>query len=339
MSESYTKDTSASGRLANIREPIPWYRRALAIRELTILIPLLLLVAIVSIINPVFFSYYNFISVTRAVSLTGIVAMGMTFILVARELDLSVGSVLGLASVMTGLALVNGAPIWAGILAGLATGLGIGFMNGLMTIRLRIPSLIVTLGTMYIARGCVYVITMGRPIYPMPQIMQDIGTGKVLGIPNAVYMLAIIAIICHFMLTRTVFGREVRSIGGNPEAARVTGINSDRVRLSVFMMSGLLAGLAGILMLGRLNSAEPGAGEALEMTVIASTIIGGTSLFGGYGTIPGTIIGTILTGILVSALVLLHIPAYYERIVIGIIIIVAVTLDQYQRRKLLQMSS
>ncbi len=313
-----------------------WLRWIFSFRESTILMPLILIVVVVGLINPVFFSYYNFISIARAVSLTAIVAMGMTFILVAREIDLSVGSILGLASCTTGLALVHGAPVPVGILVGLGTGLLMGFLNGLMTVRLRIPSFIVTLGTMYVGRGLVYVITMGRPIYPMPQAMQDIGVGKIGPIPNAVYILVVLAIFSAFILNRTVFGREVRAVGGNAEAARLTGINSDRVRLLVFVFTGFCAGIAGVLMLGRLNSAEPGAGVALEMTVIASTIIGGTSMFGGYGTIVGTVIGTILTGILVSALVLLRIPAYYEQVVVGVIIIFAVTLDQYQRRRMMR---
>ena len=310
--------------------------KLMSFRESTILLPMLLLIVIVGIINPVFFSYYNFISVARAVSLTAIVAMGMTFVLTAREIDLSVGSILGLSSVTTGWALVHGAPVPVGIVVGICTGLLLGFLNGFMTVRLGIPSLIVTLGTMYAGRGFVYVITMGRPIYPMPQALQDIGVGKIGPVPNAVYVLVVIALIAHFLLTRTVFGREVRAVGGNPEAARVTGIGVDRVRLCVFLLTGITAGVAGVLMLGRLNSAEPGAGISLELTVIASTIIGGTSLFGGYGTIPGTLIGTVLTGILVSALVLLHIPAYYEQVVVGVIIILAVTMDQVQRRRLLR---
>jgi ribose transport system permease protein len=238
--------------------------------------------------------------------------------------------------VIAGLVLVKGAPLIVGILAGVLTGLFMGMLNGLMTIRLRIPSLIVTLGTLYAGRGMVYVITQGMPIYPMPQGLQDLGVGKIAGIPNAVYILVVMAILAHFILTRTVYGREVRAVGGNPEAARVTGINVDRVRMSVFLLTGLCAGIAGVLMLGRLNSAEPGAGEALELTVIASTIIGGTSLFGGWGTIAGTIIGTALTGVLVNALVLLRVPAYWEKVVVGAIIIAAVTLDQYQRRQILR---
>jgi ribose transport system permease protein len=222
-----------------------------------------------------------------------------------------------------------------GIVSGILTGVIIGFLNGLMTVRLRIPSLIVTLGTLYAARGLVYVTTMGMPIYPMPKTLQDIGVGKIAGIPNAAYILLVLAVLMHFIMTRTVYGREVRAVGGNREAARVTGINVDRVRLTVFVLTGLCAGIAGVLMLGRLNSAEPGAGEALEMTVIASTIIGGTSMFGGSGTIPGTIIGAALTGVLVSALVLLNVPAYWEKVVVGVIIIMAVTIDQYQRRQLL----
>lgn len=320
-------------------QSVPWYRRVLAFREMTILVPLVLIVVVVGAINPLFFSYYNFISVARAVSLTAIVGMGMTFILTAREIDLSVGSTLGFSGVTAGWALVHGAPIPVGILVGICTGVVIGFLNGLMTVRLRIPSLIVTLGTMYAVRGFVYIVTMGQPIYPMPQALQNIGVGKIGPIPNPVYILLVLAVISHFALTRTVFGREVRAVGGNREAARVTGINIDKSRLWVFVFAGFCAGVAGVLMLGRLNSAEPSAGVGLELTVIASTIIGGTSLFGGYGTILGTVIGTILTGILVSALVLLHVPAYYEQVVIGIIIIVAVTIDQFQKSRLLRSST
>ena len=310
--------------------------RVLQVRELTTLVPLLLVCIGVSLYNPVFLSYYNFISIARAVALTAIMTLGMTYVLIAKEIDLSVGSTLGLSGVMAGSLLVRGAPIWAGIVAGLLTGLVVGTLNGVMVVRLKIPSMIVTLGTMYMGRGLIYVITMGSPIYPMPAQLQEIGVGKIAGIPNAVYILVVMAVFAHFVLRRTIYGREVQAVGGDVEASRVTGIDVDRVRMSVFAVAGLCAGIAGVLMLGRLNSAEPGAGLNQEMIVIASTIIGGTSMFGGSGTIVGSMIGAALTGVLVSALVLLGIPAYWEKVVIGAIIILAVTIDYYQRRKLLR---
>ena len=312
------------------------FDKVLQIRELTTLVPLLLICIGVSLYNPVFLSYYNFISIARAVALTAIVALGMTYVLIAKEIDLSVGSTLGLAGVTAGWLLVRGAPIWLGIVAGLLTGLAVGLLNGVLIVRLRIPSMIVTLGTMYMGRGLIYVITMGSPIYPMPAQLQEIGVGKIAGIPNAVYILAVMAIFAHFILRRTIYGREVQAVGGDVEASRVTGIDVNRVRVSVFVVAGFCAGVAGVLMLGRLNSAEPGAGFNQEMIVIASTIIGGTSMAGGSGTIVGTLIGSALTGVLVSALVLLGIPSYWEKVVVGAIIILAVTIDYYQRRKLLR---
>jgi len=306
---------------------------AINFREAGILVSLILICAVTTIINPIFISKDNIIDVLRSISFTLIASVGMTFVLISAGLDLSVGSILGLSGMITGMGLVNGIPIVPSILLGLAAALVIGLFNGLVIVRFGIPPLIVTLGTMNIARGIVYVISKGRPFYPFPDAFNAIGQGTLFGIPYAIYLAIVLAIAADWVLRNTVFGRSVFALGGNEEASRVAGIDTKRIKVLIYCIVAIMAGITGILMAARLSSSQAGAGTGWEMTVIASVIIGGTSMFGGSGSIFGTVIGTAIMVVLTNAMVLMQVDVYWQKIVVGFIIILAVGLDTYRRSK------
>jgi len=227
----------------------------------------------------------------------------------------------------------SGVPVAVSILTGLVFGLAAGLINGLLVVKLHIPALIVTLGMMYICDGLILIVTMGSPVYPLPYSFKKLGQGTVFGIPNIIMISLALALIGAFVLKNTKYGRQVYAIGGNRETARLAGIPVDATQVSVYVLSAASAALAGILMAGRLNSAQPGAGNGYEMTVVAAVIIGGTSMFGGAGSILGTLLGSLLMTVIENVLLLMKISAYWQSLVIGIIIIFAVGLDQYRRTK------
>jgi ribose/xylose/arabinose/galactoside ABC-type transport system permease subunit len=308
-------------------------KRIFGKRETTIAIPLVLIIIIVSFVNPVFVSFDNIVNVLRQTSFVFIVGIGMTFILISAGLDLSVGSVLALGGVIAGLAVKTNMAIPLAILLGVLSGAAVGLFNGIFITKYKIPSLIVTLGMMYFARGIVQVLTRGEPVYPLPDSFNYIGQGEILGFPIVVYIALVLAIIAHITLTKTGFGRSVYAIGGNQETARLSGINITRVSIWVYVLTGIAAALTGILTAARVASAQSNAGIGMELQVVASCIIGGTSMFGGVGTILGTLIGTAFMSVVANGMVLLKISVYYQSMVIGAIIILAVGIDQYSRKK------
>jgi ribose/xylose/arabinose/galactoside ABC-type transport system permease subunit len=308
-------------------------KRVLNKREMGIALPLVLLVIIVGIVNPVFFAFDNIINILRQSSFTFIIGVAMTFVLVGAGLDLSVGSVLALGGVISGLALLAGIPIWISILLGILAGVAVGVFNGVVIARFRIPSLIVTLGMLYFARGVVQVLTRGNPVYPLPNAFNFLGQGFLWGIPVVVIVAAVLGVIGHIVLTQTAFGRAVFAVGGNRETARLSGINVERVLLWVYVLCGGAAGLTGVLTAARLASALSNAGTGMELQVIAACIIGGTSMFGGSGSILGTLIGVAFMNIIANGMVLMRISVYYQAMVIGAIIILAVGIDQYNRKR------
>lgn len=307
--------------------------KKLRFREAGILFALLTICFVTAFINPIFISRDNLIDVSRTISFTLIVAVGMTFVLISGGLDLSVGSQIGLAGMATGWALINGAPILLAILVGILFGMFFGAVNGLIIVRFHIPPLIATLGSMYIARGIVYVISRGRPFYPFPDGFKILGQGALWGIPYSVYFALLMVLASHYVLSRTVFGRSVLALGGNEEATRVSGVRTGRIKVMVYILSGLCASLTGILMASRLSSSQAGAGTGWELTVIASVIIGGTSMYGGSGSIIGTVIGAAIMSVLTNAMVLMNVSVYWQNIFVGFIIILAVGLDTYRRLK------
>ncbi len=303
-------------------------------KEGGIILSFVLICAVTAAINPVFISVDNIIDVLRSISFTLVASVGMTFVLISAGLDLSVGSVLGLSGMVAGMALVKGIGIVPSILLGLLAGGATGAANGLMIVKFKIPPLIVTLGTMNIARGIVFVISKGRPFYPFPAAFNAIGQGTLFGVPYAIYLAFASALLAHWMLKNTVFGRSVFALGGNEEAARVSGIHTDRIKIAIYTIAALMASAAGILMAARLSSAQANAGTGWELTVIASVIIGGTSMYGGSGSILGTVVGTAIMTVLTNAMVLMRVDPYWQRIAVGAIIILAVGLDTYRRSRI-----
>jgi ribose/xylose/arabinose/galactoside ABC-type transport system permease subunit len=314
-------------------KPQNFFKRLIKIREATMMMSLIVVILIIGIGNPAFFKVDNIVAVLRSTSFIFIMAIAMTYVLISAELDLSVGAVLAMAGLLTSTAMFNGVPIVFAILIGLAYGVLMGLFNGLLVTKASIPSLIVTLGTMYIGRGLTLILTQGAPIYPLPDAFNAIAQGESLVIPNLVLIAVVLAVIAHIVLKHTRYGRSVYATGGNRETARLAGINVDFIRISVFVLTGVASAAAGILMASRLGSGQPSAGQGYELLVIASAIIGGTSLFGGAGTILGTAIGALLMSVIQNGMVLLKISGNWHNLVIGVIIILAVGLDQYRRKK------
>jgi len=308
-------------------------KRILRQKELGIAIPLILMFVIIGIINPLFFSIDNIINMLRNSAFVFIIGVTMTYVFIGGGLDLSVGSTLALGGVIAGLALLANVPIWISVILGVLVGSAVGFMNGLFIARFKIPSFIVTLGMMYIARGIVQFLTRGNPVYPLPLKFNNIGQGYIGGIPVVVIVAVVLGIVGHIALGTTVFGRSIFATGGNRETARVSGINIVRISLLTYVLNGFASGLTGVLTAARLGSALTNAGTGMELNVIAAVIIGGTSLFGGSGSILGTAVGAILMSVIANGMVFLKISVYLQAVVIGAIIILAVGLDQYNRKR------
>jgi len=301
--------------------------------EMGLVIPLVVLIIIIGTINPSFFNFDNLINIMRNTSFTFIIAIAMTFVLISAGLDLSVGSLIALGGTITGMLLKAGIPIPLSILLGVALGALVGLINGLTIVRFKIPPLIVTLGMLYAARGLVLVFTKGAPVYPLPPLFNEIGQGGIAGIPYVIIIAAILGIVAHIILTKTTYGRAVYATGGNEETARLSGINVDKIKLSVYMLTGMASTFTGMLMAGRLASAQANAGTGWELQVIAAVIIGGTSMFGGAGSILGTLLGAFFMNVVATGMILMRISAYWQDFVIGIIIVLAVGIDQFRRRR------
>lgn len=328
--------------------------RVLNKREVGILIPLVLIFVVTAIFNPVFVDIQNLMNITFQASFVFIVAIAMTFVLILAGLDLSVGSVMGLSGVITGLFILNlkdVLPVWLlvpiGIVLGILVGVVVGGANGFLIAKLKIPTLIVTLSTMYVARGLCEFFTRGNPVYPLPEEFNWLGQGKFIfkdgqfmvssggevGLHVVTFIGIVLAVLAWLILTKTTFGRSVYAIGGNTETARLSGLKVGKVTISVYILSGCAAALSGILTAARLGSALSNSGTGYELNVIASVIIGGTSMFGGSGSILGTAIGALLMTMVTNAMVMLQISPYLQKVVIGSIILLAVGIDQYNRKR------
>jgi ribose/xylose/arabinose/galactoside ABC-type transport system permease subunit len=308
-------------------------RRTLATKELGIFLVLILLSIIINIINPVFLSFNNIVEILRNTSYTLIVALGATILCIAKGLDLSVGGVLALSGLVCSLCLFNGVPVPVSVLAGLLTGAVFGLINAVAAVRFRIPSMIASLGSMYMARGLVLVITKGKPVYPLPESFANFGDGRLFNIPYIIIIALLLSVAAHVVLTRTVYGRKIYAIGGNTETAKYAGINVALISASAYIISSAGAALSGILTAARFGSGQPNVGDGLEMTVLTAVVIGGVSMNGGSGTILGTVLGSLLINVLSTGMNLANVSAYWQRFCTGLIIIIAVGIDQYQRGK------
>lgn len=281
---------------------------------------------------PNFLSVVNILNILQATVVIGILAVGATFVIASAGLDLSLGSVLALAGVCGASVVAAGAPWWAGALACIAAGTAVGAVNGSLVAKAGLPPFIVTLGMLSAARGLGFIISDGRPIYGMPADLVYLGQGRVAGVPVPVIIFLVVVVVGHYVLTHTRFGRYALVIGDNETAARVTGVHVEWHKIKLYMLSGGLAGLAGLLFMARVNAADPTAGVMYELSAITAVVIGGTNLFGGRGTIIGTLIGALIMGVLQNGLNLMGVEPFYQQLSIGVVLILAVWLDRVQSR-------
>ena len=283
--------------------------------------------------TPHFLTVSNLLNVLEQTSINAIVAVGMTFVIVSGGIDLSVGSVLALSGIALARALEAGLPVPVSIGLALLTGLACGVANGLLVTYGRLPSFIATLGMMSVARGGALMAAAGRPISGFSEGFRTLATERVLIIPAPVLITAVIYLAAHFVLSRTVFGRATYAIGGNEEAARLSGIHVRFHKTLIFGVAGLTSATAAIILTARLNSAQPTAGTNYELDAIAATVIGGASLLGGEGTLLGALIGALIMGVLRNGLNLLNVSSFFQQVVIGTVIIVAVLIDMALKRR------
>lgn len=285
-----------------------------------------------SIFESTFLNWSNLSQVIRALSFIAIMAVGQSPVIISGGIDLAVGSLLGLSGVVTAVLLTMGVNVTVTIFAGLAVGLASGLINGVIITKAKLPPFIVTLGSMSMVRGLAFAITGGETIRSLPPEFLTIGQGNILEIPIPILMMAVVALVVGFFLRSSTWGRYVYAIGGNEQAAMYSGVNVDRVKLIVYGLSGLCAGIAGVLFTSRFGVGQSTAGLGYELDVIAAAVIGGISLSGGRGTILGAIIGSLLMGILRNGLVLLNVSPYWQQFAIGAVIILAVILDRKTKR-------
>ncbi|MCX6046131.1 MAG: ABC transporter permease [Chloroflexi bacterium] len=303
---------------------------------------LIVLIIIFSLTSANFLTFNNVVGILLATAVNGVLALGITFVIITGGIDLSVGTVMTFSAVMTGVFITNmGLPVPVGILGGLAAGGLAGFVNGVVIAKLKIPPFIATLGMLNVAKGLSLVISGLKPIYfNDTPVFNSIAMGSVLGsaipgfdIPNAVLILFITAIIASLILSMTVLGRYTFALGSNEEATRLSGVNVDRWKIAVYTLAGVFTGVAGVLLASRINSAQPALGQGYELDAIAAAVIGGTSLSGGEGTILGTIIGAFIISVLTNGLRILSVPQEWQTVVTGGIIVAAVYLDIVRRRR------
>lgn len=332
------------GRAAAAQAQPGRLRRLFGARETGVLVALILMSVLLAVTTPAFLNTRNLLNIGRQVSLVGIMAVGMTFILISREIDLSIGAVFAIAGLATGMLLLDGWGLWLSLAAGLLVGMLIGAINGVLSTYGQLPSFITTLGMMSVVRGVALLMTDGQPVAVSAQTGLDqrtldtfffLGQGRLFGvIPMQLVFFAVVVLIGWLLLSRTVFGFRIYAVGGNDKAARVSGIKVYNVKVWAFTLMGLLSGLAGVLGFSFLPSSQAGrTGIGMELDVIAATIVGGASLSGGEGTMLGTVLGVLIIGVLRNGLVLLGISAFWQETVIGLVIILAVGIDKWSKRR------
>lgn len=297
-------------------------------------VTLIVLVVALTIATPHFFTAINLASVARQTAVINIIALGMTLVIITGGIDLSVGSTLAIAGLFGSMAIKAGQPVLIAIAIGVGSGMLCGLLNGLMITRLRISPFIVTLGTLEAYRGLALVISKGLPVHEIPDSFSFLGDGNLLGIPFSLWVLAICAILMHFILENTKLGRYSFAIGSNQSAAYYAGVPIKFHLTSVYLIAGGLAGLAGMVEASRLMTGQPTAGQGYELQAIAAVVIGGGSLQGGEGSVVGTLIGAFIIGLLSNGSDLLGINPYWQQVTIGAVIIAAVGFDEFRKRRL-----
>ncbi|WP_410493016.1 ABC transporter permease [Domibacillus sp. DTU_2020_1001157_1_SI_ALB_TIR_016] len=307
---------------------------AVLFKKYGMLIILVALIALMTALEPNFINSNNIINIVRQMAVIGIVAIGVTFVIITSGIDLSSGSVIALTSVVVATFAQEGTyPLMVAVLAAIAVGVATGVFNGFLIAKGNIAPFIVTLGMMTAARGLALLYSGGRPIGGLSDTFQFLGQGMILGIPVPIIIFALIGIISYVLLNKTKFGKYVYAIGGNEQAAMIAGVNVTKVKILVYTYAGLLSGLAGMILTARIASGQPTAGTMYELDAIAAAVIGGTSLTGGIGTIGGTVIGALIIGVMNNGLDLMNVSSYWQQILKGAIITVAVYIDARKHKK------
>lgn len=318
--------------------------------RLRALLALFALLVVFSLLSPAFLTSGNLVMLVKHVAINAILAIGMTFVILTGGIDLSVGSVAGLAGMVAGGLISEGLVIesfgvriyfhvWLVIALALLAGMAVGALNGLLVARLRVAPFIATLGMLYVARGFALLRSGGATFANLtgrPELHNTgfpwLGSATFLYVPVVIWLMVALAVVAAVVAGRTPFGRRVYAVGGNERAALLSGVRVDRVKLAVYVISGFCAALAGIIIASQLVAAHPATGETFELNAIAAVVLGGTSLFGGRGSIGGTIIGALVIGVLADGLVLLGVSEFWQIVIKGIVIILAVVIDQFQQK-------
>lgn len=310
-----------------------WYKNSSTASTLTILLILIIMGVALSIAAPAFLKTSNLLSTARNFSAIAVAGIGVSVVILTGNIDISIGSIYGLAGVTVALLMKGGWTLVPAVLAGMAVGALCGLANGLLVVFMRLPSYIATLGMMQIVRGVCYILTRGYPVSGMSGSFKWIGQNELLNIPLPIYFMVLFAIIFAVFRNQTKTGRRIFAMGGNEEATRISGVNTKRLKILCFVLAGVCAAFAGIINASKVGVAQPTAGNGFEMDAIASVIIGGSSMAGGVGTVVGTLIGSAIMGVLRNALVLLSVESYWQTLVMGVVIIFAVTIDQLRKAR------
>jgi ribose transport system permease protein len=301
------------------------------IRSASVVAGVALLFIVFSVLTSSFYAPNNLLDILLQSSINAMIAVGMTLVVMARGIDLSVGSVVGLTSMITASLLPQS--FLLGIAAGILLGVLCGLINGILIAKLKLPDFIVTLGMLSIYRGAALIFTDGKPIYGIDATFRAIFAGDVAGIPTPVILALAIALLAFLVVRYTALGEQIIAVGGNEEAARLAGINIERVKICVYAISGLLATFAGFVLIGRIGAAEPIGGTGFELQAIGAAVIGGASLFGGEGNPLGALVGALTLGAMQNGLTLLNVPSFWQLVATGVVVIVAVFADQVTRKR------
>ncbi len=303
-------------------------------RDYGVTIGFVVLCILISIASPAFLSKRNILNLLRQSSIIGIISAGMTFVIISGNFDISVGAVAALSGAITMKLATLGVPLVLSMVIAIAVCSGIGFINGIFVSKVGVPSLIATMAMVTIVRGLLLMLTGGYPITENFPLLDFLGNEYLLGIPVPVILFFIVVVIAHIVLAKTKFGRHVFSVGGNQEASKLNGINVDGYKIKVFIINAILAGIAGIVLTGRLGTATAIAGEGYDMDAISSVVIGGTSVAGGSGSVIRTVIGVLLMSVINNSFNLLSVNIYFQYIFKGLIILIAVGADSYSKKKI-----
>jgi len=298
-----------------------------------VIIGLILLFAVFGFLSPAFRTWGNVTNILIQSGTNAVIAAGMTFVIIAGGTDLSVGSTVALSSVIGADIMIKTGNVGLGIIVSLFFGLVCGAFNGVLIAYIGLPPFIVTLSTMWLYRGIAYVLTAGQAIVNLPEANMKLALGRFLGLPAIVWLMLFVYVICYIVLAKLTIGRKIYATGDNNESARLSGINVKGIKTLVFVISGFLAALGGVILMSRLNSGQPVAGQSFEMSAIAAAVIGGTSMTkGGVGGISGTLIGALFISTLLNGLVILNVSSFWQQVFMGVVVLCAVALDIYRKQ-------